>query len=76
MTGTIVTPDELHIAGHVEGNVRAASITVRASGVITGDLVAETVIIHGSVDGRIFGQRVQSPPALLFAETSCTARLA
>jgi cytoskeletal protein CcmA (bactofilin family) len=59
MAGTIVTPDVLHIAGRIEGNVRASSITVRASGVIKGDLVAETVIVHGTVDGRIFGQKVQ-----------------
>ncbi len=59
MSGTIVTPDELHIAGKIEGNVRASSITVRASGSVVGDIVAESVIVHGTVVGRIFGAKVQ-----------------
>jgi cytoskeletal protein CcmA (bactofilin family) len=59
MAGTIVTPDALHIAGRIDGNVRASSVTVRSSGVVTGDIVADTVIVHGTVDGRIYGQKVQ-----------------
>lgn len=59
MAGTIVSPDELHIAGRIEGNVRASSITIRASGSVVGDIVADTVIVHGRVEGRIFGTKVQ-----------------
>jgi cytoskeletal protein CcmA (bactofilin family) len=59
MSGTIVSPDELHIAGKIEGNVRASSITIRASGTIKGDVVAETVIVYGRVEGRIYGQKVE-----------------
>ena len=51
MSGTIVSPDELHIAGKIEGKVRASSITIRASGTIKGDVVAETVIVYGRVEG-------------------------
>lgn len=59
MAGTIVTPDELHIYGAFEGNVRASSITIGAGGSVKGEVVAETVTVQGTVDGRIHGQVVQ-----------------
>ncbi len=59
MSGTLVSPDNLHIAGKIEGNVRAAAVTVCATGMVRGDIVAETVIVHGAVEGRIYGAQVQ-----------------
>lgn len=59
MSGTLVSPDDLHIAGKIDGNVRASMVTVRASGVVRGDIVAECVIVHGTVEGRIYGATVQ-----------------
>ena len=59
MAGTIVTPDELHIYGAFEGNVRASSITIGAGGSVKGEVVGETVTVLGTVDGRIHGQTVQ-----------------
>ena len=56
--GTITTPDELHIYGVVEGNVRASSITIGAGGTVRGELVAETVNVFGTLDGRIHGMTV------------------
>ncbi len=58
MTGSITTTDELHVHGRIEGDVRAAAITVCAGGVVKGDLNAETIVIDGDVDGRIEGQHV------------------
>jgi cytoskeletal protein CcmA (bactofilin family) len=59
LSGTITSPDELHVHGKIDGNVRAASIIIRASGVVRGEVVAETVVVHGTVEGRIHGQKVQ-----------------
>lgn len=59
VAGTIVAPDEMHVFGTIEGNVRAAALVVCAGGYIKGEVVAETVIVHGTVDGRIHGQTVQ-----------------
>ena len=59
MKGSIVSPAELHIYGAVEGNVRAASLTVCAGGSVKGDVIAETVVIVGALEGRIFGRNVQ-----------------
>jgi cytoskeletal protein CcmA (bactofilin family) len=58
MTGSLATEDELHIHGKIEGDVRAAMITVCAGGIVKGDLAAETIIIHGNVDGKIEGRHV------------------
>jgi cytoskeletal protein CcmA (bactofilin family) len=59
MAGTIVTPDELHIFGAFEGNIRASAITIGAGGSVKGEVVAEIVVVNGTVDGRIHGQKVQ-----------------
>jgi cytoskeletal protein CcmA (bactofilin family) len=59
MAGTIVSPDELHIFGAFEGNIRASAITIGAGGSVKGEVVAEIVVVNGAVDGRIHGQKVQ-----------------
>lgn len=59
MTGSINSPDKLHVHGRIEGNVRAAALTICEGGSVKGEVVAETVTIHGTVEGRIYGQTVQ-----------------
>jgi cytoskeletal protein CcmA (bactofilin family) len=59
MKGSIVTPDELHIYGTVDGDVQAASLVVCKGGVVRGEVVAETVVVHGTVEGSIQGKTVQ-----------------
>ncbi len=59
LTGTIVTPDELHVAGKVTGNLAATTITIRASGVVVGDVAAEMLVIHGRIEGRVFAKVVK-----------------
>jgi cytoskeletal protein CcmA (bactofilin family) len=56
--GAIATGDELHVYGKIEGDVRAAAITVCAGAAIKGDLYAETIVIDGAVEGRLEGQHV------------------
>jgi cytoskeletal protein CcmA (bactofilin family) len=59
MTGSLNSPNELHIYGSVDGNVRAADLTIFAGGSVKGDVVAENVLVHGTVDGRIHAKKVQ-----------------
>jgi cytoskeletal protein CcmA (bactofilin family) len=59
MKGSINTPDELHIHGKIEGDVRAAKIVIGATGAVKGDVMAESVIVHGVVEGRVHGQHVR-----------------
>jgi cytoskeletal protein CcmA (bactofilin family) len=57
--GSITTPDELHIYGTVEGNVRASALTICEGGSVKGEVVAETVVVNGLIEGLIFAQKVQ-----------------
>src|SRR5690242_18092044 len=49
MKGSIVTADSVEIHGKIEGDVRAAAITVSANGRIKGDLTADAITVHGTV---------------------------
>jgi cytoskeletal protein CcmA (bactofilin family) len=59
MTGTITTTDSVEIRGKIEGDVRAASITVYAGAKVKGDLIADVIIVHGDAEGRIQAQDVR-----------------
>ena len=59
IVGSITTTDELHIYGTVDGNVRAAALTICEGGSVKGDVAAETVVVQGAIEGRIFGKRVE-----------------
>ena len=59
LSGTIITPDELHVAGKITGNIAATTIIIRASGVVVGDVAAETLVVHGRIEGRIFAKTVK-----------------
>jgi cytoskeletal protein CcmA (bactofilin family) len=59
MKGSIVTTDSVEIAGKLEGDIRAAAITVAAGGKIKGDLTAEMIMIYGEVEGRLQAQDVR-----------------
>jgi cytoskeletal protein CcmA (bactofilin family) len=51
--GTINASDSVEIRGKIEGDVRAASITVYAGAKIKGDLTADVILVQGHVEGRI-----------------------
>ena len=59
IAGTVVAPDELHVFGTIEGNVRAQSLTVCPGGLIRGEVVADSITVQGGIEGRIHGSTVQ-----------------
>lgn len=59
ITGSITTTEELHIYGTVDGNVRAAALTICEGGSVKGEVVAETVVVYGTVEGRIYGKKIE-----------------
>lgn len=59
MTGTIVSQGELDINGQIEGDVRASALTVGETGAVKGEVIAESVVVRGTVEGRIRGRKVQ-----------------
>ncbi|MFZ2030177.1 MAG: polymer-forming cytoskeletal protein [Vitreimonas sp.] len=59
MKGSITTTDSVEVRGKLEGDIRAASITVCAGGKVKGDLVADVILIQGQTEGRIQAQDVR-----------------
>lgn len=59
MTGSIVSQGELDINGHIEGDVKATALTIGDTGAVKGEVVAESVVVRGTVEGRIRGRKVQ-----------------
>jgi cytoskeletal protein CcmA (bactofilin family) len=59
ITGKIVSQGELDINGQIEGDVRASALTVGETGAVNGEVVAESVVIRGTVEGRIRARKVQ-----------------
>jgi len=58
ITGNLETSGEVRIEGDVQGDVRAGRLVVGEQGRIIGDLVADEVVIGGSVQGSIRGNSV------------------
>ena len=59
MKGSITTTDSIEIRGSIEGDVRAASITICQGGRVKGDLTADVITVQGHAEGRIQAQDVR-----------------
>jgi cytoskeletal protein CcmA (bactofilin family) len=59
MKGSITPSDSVEVRGKIEGDVRAASITVAAGGKVKGDLTADVITVQGFVEGRLQAQDVR-----------------
>jgi cytoskeletal protein CcmA (bactofilin family) len=57
--GGVSSQGEVEIFGQVEGDVRASSVTIGENGAVKGKVVAESVVVRGTVEGRIHGRKVQ-----------------
>lgn len=57
--GSVVSQGEIQIDGHIEGDVKATSLTIGDTGEIIGEVIAETVVVRGKVNGSIRGRKVQ-----------------
>lgn len=59
IVGKIQSQGELDINGQIDGDVRASALTVGETGAVKGEVVAESVVIRGTVEGRIRARKVQ-----------------
>lgn len=59
MTGSVTSTGELDINGNIEGDVRAMALTIGETGAVKGEVIAESVVVRGTVEGRIRGRKVQ-----------------
>lgn len=56
--GNIITDGPVDFAGSLNGNMNCHTLTLRAAGVITGEIHADTVFIYGRVKGIIRARNV------------------
>jgi len=59
IVGNLTTNGEIQLDGAVEGDVRAASVTMGENGSLNGTLTADRVVVRGTVDGSINGRVVE-----------------
>lgn len=58
ITGDLKCDGEIQVDGEVAGDVDCLRLIIGERAVIKGELVAETIIIHGEVQGRVCGGEV------------------
>lgn len=58
VTGNLATPGEVHVEGRIDGDVSCARLVVGATGAVHGAVSAESVRVHGRVEGSIRAEEV------------------
>ncbi len=58
VTGSLVSKGEVNVEGEIQGDINCASLLVSDTARITGNVIAEDVVVRGRVDGSIRGSRV------------------
>ena len=56
--GTIKTNGEIHIEGHVDGEIHSNSVIIGLTGHVKGTLIAEHVTVRGRIEGIIHAKNV------------------
>jgi cytoskeletal protein CcmA (bactofilin family) len=59
LAGDISSDGEVHIDGHVVGDVRCVTLVIGEEGGVTGEISAETVRVLGAVTGQITARAVE-----------------
>jgi cytoskeletal protein CcmA (bactofilin family) len=57
--GNVLTSGDIQIEGIVEGDIRAHTLVVGESATVKGEVIAEEVVVHGRVAGRLRGIKVR-----------------
>ena len=59
ITGNIRTSGDIQIEGTIEGDVYAHLLTVGESATVSGEIVADDIVVNGHVIGRVRGLKVR-----------------
>ncbi len=59
VTGEINTDGDVQIEGRLDGNIKAATITIGEKGFVNGKIIAGTVHVRGKVTGKIEADSVE-----------------
>lgn len=55
IVGNLICGGSIEIEGEVEGNITCGHVTIRRTGTINGDVVADNIYIDGEVNGLVKG---------------------
>lgn len=59
VTGNMKTTGDIQIEGQVDGDIRAHLLTVGEGATVKGEVMADDVVIHGRIIGRVRGLKVR-----------------
>ena len=57
--GNLKTTGDIQISGTVDGDIRAHLLTIAEGSTVKGEVVADDVVIHGRIVGRVRGLKVR-----------------
>lgn len=57
--GNMMSEGAIEVEGVIDGNIQCVVLTVHKSGHVKGDIFAETVFVHGKVEGIIKARNVR-----------------
>lgn len=58
IVGNLISGGAIEIEGEIEGNVTCANVTIRRSGKVTGDVIADEVQADGEINGLVKGRSI------------------
>lgn len=59
LKGNLSTTGEVQFDGRIEGDLECGSLTIGETAEVTGGVLADTVVVHGTVIGKIRAKRVR-----------------
>ena len=59
IVGNVRSSGDIQVEGNVEGDVRAQVLIVGESATVKGEVIADEVVVHGRVVGRLRGLKVR-----------------
>ena len=66
ITGPISASKPVILYGQLNGNVDAVSIHVKSTGIVSGDIKAQSVVIDGTMTGTIIADELHLMPSAKF----------
>jgi cytoskeletal protein CcmA (bactofilin family) len=59
VTGNVVTTGDMQVDGIIEGDIRAHMLTVGEGATVSGEIMADDIVINGHIRGRVRGLKVR-----------------